>query len=162
VESEEPRPFDVRTIRYLIKLMGRHDLSEIDLREGTQRIRLRRGPEGVSVPMGMPAPVFTSAPTPVSTTAPVVTAEVAKPNKALLEIKSPMVGTFYSQAKPGVEPFIKVGSRVTPDTVVGLIMAMKMNNDIKAECSGVIVDIVTKNDQGVEYDTVLFRVDPSA
>jgi len=51
---------------------------------------------------------------------------------------------------------------VTPDTVVGLIMAMKMNNDIKAECSGVIVDIVTKNDQGVEYDTVLFRVDPSA
>jgi acetyl-CoA carboxylase biotin carboxyl carrier protein len=163
--NNTPRAFDVRTIKALVSLMSQHDLSEIDLQEGDRRIQLRRGVKTATVA----APViFPSAPPAQVLAHPPATgggqaAAPAAPDKShLIEIKSPAVGTFYAQAKPGEPPFVTVGSRVTPETTVGVIMAMKVHNDIPAGCSGVIREILVENDQFVEFDKVLFLVDPTA
>jgi acetyl-CoA carboxylase biotin carboxyl carrier protein len=152
-ENDQPRPFDVRTIKFLVRLMSRHDLSEIDLHEGDQRIRLRRGARKVAGP----AP---SAPLPALPQA-AVPAPVEKAAKKLLEIKSQVVGTVYAQKEPGAPPFVSVGSRVTPETTVCIVLAMKVHNEIQAGCSGVIAEVLIKNDDFVDYGTVLFRVDPT-
>jgi acetyl-CoA carboxylase biotin carboxyl carrier protein len=86
----------------------------------------------------------------------------AKAGKTLTPIKSPTPGTFYSSSSPDAEPFVRVGSRVTPTTVVCLIEAMKIFNEITADCSGVITEICVENQQPVEYGQVLFKVDPTA
>jgi acetyl-CoA carboxylase biotin carboxyl carrier protein len=159
-ESDNTGPFDVRTIRHLVSLMSRHDLSEIDLREGTTRIRLRRGSAAPAAPIPMalpiPAPTASAAPEPA-----VPRPTPAEPDRKLHEIKSPTPGTFYNAPTPGAEPFVKVGSRVTPTTVVCIIEAMKIFNEIPADCTGVITEIVVENQQPVEYGQVLFRVDPN-
>jgi acetyl-CoA carboxylase biotin carboxyl carrier protein len=153
-------PFDVQTIRHLVALMSRHDLSEIYLQEGDLRIRLRRGP---CVGVGVQAPAATPA---VATPAPPSSSpganDAAKPSKRLHEIKSPVVGTFYSQPKPGEEPYVRVGTRVTATSVVGLIEAMKIYNEITADCAGVITEVLVENQQAVEFGQVLFRVDTAA
>jgi acetyl-CoA carboxylase biotin carboxyl carrier protein len=155
----EPGPFDVPTVRLLAALMSRHDISEIDLREGNRRVRLLRGAPPIAV--AAPAAAHTSAP--VAASAPTTSAPPAdKPTRKLVEIKSELVGTFYGRANPDAEPYVKVGSRVTPTTVVGLVEAMKLYNDLQAGCSGVIAEILVENQQPVEYDQVLFRVDPAA
>ena len=157
--GKSPSPFDVRTIKHLIALMSRHDLSEIDLREGELRIRLRRGPRGVVIGPATPTP----APSAAAPAAPGPTPPAApeKPSKPLTLIKSPTPGTFYASSSPGAEPFVKVGSRVTPETVVCIIEAMKIFNEIQAECSGVITEVCVENQQPVEYGQVLFKVDPT-
>jgi acetyl-CoA carboxylase biotin carboxyl carrier protein len=104
-------------------------------------------------------PVLAAAPTPA---APAASPEAVKSAKKLQEIKSPVVGTFYSQAKPGEEPFVRVGSRVATATVVGLIEAMKIYNEITADCTGVVTEVLVENQQPVEFGQVLFRVDPTA
>jgi acetyl-CoA carboxylase biotin carboxyl carrier protein len=163
-DSRPPGPFDVRTIRYLAALMSRHDLSEIDLRQGELRILLRRG--GRALPPA-PAPAAAeAAPAPVAVptavTPPAAQPPADKPTKALVTIKSPAPGTFYAAATPGAEPFVRVGARVTPTTVVGVLEAMKIFSEIPAECSGVITAIRVENQQPVEYGQVLFEVDPTA
>jgi acetyl-CoA carboxylase biotin carboxyl carrier protein len=163
--SKIPSPFDVRTIKDLVALMSRHDLSEIDLREGALRIRLRRGPQGaITATPAAPAPASTpAAGTPsVSVPPPAPPAEDAtKTSKTLLTIKSPTPGTFYATSSPDAEPFVRVGSRVTPTTVVCLIEAMKIFNEIQAECNGIITEVLVENQQPVEYGQVLFRVEPT-
>jgi acetyl-CoA carboxylase biotin carboxyl carrier protein len=163
--ANTPGPFDVSTIRALVALMSRHDLSEIDLHEGDRRIRLRRGVTKVSVAshplVAAPAPAV-PAPGPATPEAKTDGTPTAAPTKHLLEIKSPTPGTFYSAPNPDSEPYVRVGSRVNPETVVCLIEAMKLYNDIKAEYSGIIAEILVENQQPVEYGQVLFRVDPTA
>jgi len=159
--SNTPGPFDLATIKALVALMSRHDLSEIDLHQGDRRVRLRRGVTKVKVAPGplVTAPASTPAPAPAAKTdGP--PSPVAAPARSLIEIKSPTPGTFYAAQNPDAEPFVRVGSRVDPDTVVCLIEAMKLYNDIKAECSGVIAEILVENQQPVEYGQVLFRVTP--
>ena len=161
--SKVPSPFDVRTVKDLVALMSRHDLSEIDLREGELRIRLRRGPRGVvSVPQTPPPAPLPAAPPAPTAPAPAPKAEAeAKPAKTLIPIKSPTPGTFYSAASPEAEPFVQVGTHVTPTTVVCLIEAMKIFNEITADCTGVVTEVLVENQQPVEYGQVLFRVDPT-
>ncbi len=165
--SKSPRPFDLKTIKYLVRLMGRHDLSEIDLREGEVRIRLRRGgpavgavaAEGASILSIVPA----SASQPAAAAPPQVAAPVSKldsPAKPLVDIKSPTPGTFYVAASPDADPFVRVGSRVQPDSTVCIIEAMKVFNEITADCAGTIVAVLVENGQPVEYGQVLFKVDP--
>ena len=155
-----PGPFHVRTIEQLVELMSKHELSEIDLREGEQRICLRRG--GFAAPAANPQVV--ERPAPAAHPAP----KAAEPppsapsGRQLIEIKSPTVGTFYAQEKPGSPPYVSVGSRVTPTTIVCTIEAMKIFNEITADCSGVLVEVCVQNKEFVEYGTVLFRVDPNA
>ncbi len=108
----------------------------------------------VSQPMGSPAPTAggpeAAAPAPP-----------AAPKSQLLEIKSPMVGTFYHSPEPGAQPYAKVGTRVTVGQVVCIIEAMKIMNEIESEVSGVIRDVAAQNAQPVEFGQVLFRVDPN-
>ncbi|HEY1860038.1 MAG TPA: acetyl-CoA carboxylase biotin carboxyl carrier protein [Gemmataceae bacterium] len=163
--SETPGPFDVKTIRLLVALMSRNDLSEIDLRNGEQRIRLRRGPQQTVLPPALfpsvaAAPLVPTAPQSASGATP--SADAAKTAaKATIPIKSPTPGTFYAASKPGAPPFVQVGTRVTPTTVVCMIEAMKLFNEITADCTGVITEILVENQQPVEYGQVLFNVDPT-
>src|SRR5260370_12135593 len=123
--SKTPSPFDVRTIKYLVGLMSQHDLSEIDLREGDLRIRLRRGAREVLVspPIAAP-PASPPAPAPSSSATP----PAPLPQPAAHVIKSPTPGTFYSAARPDAEPFVRVGLSVTPTPVTCLIEATKNFN----------------------------------
>ena len=159
-KRDAPRPFDVKTVEYLLRLMSDHELSEVDLKEGDQRIRLRKGPLGA--PAYIPAPIPAMQPAPPTTAPSGATAAPAAPAKSnLLEIKSELPGTFYTRPAPDKPEFVKVGSKVTPDTVVCYVSAMKLNNEVKAGVSGTIAEVVAKNDEFVDYGTVLFRVDPS-
>ena len=159
--NESSKLPDVRTIRRLAALMSLHELSEIDLRDGTLHVRLRRGARIKGVPLMAPAP----APGPAAEAAPAATkpaAEAAPAPKKLHDITSPTPGTFYAQEKPGSPPYVTVGSRVTPDTVVCQIEAMKIFNEITADCTGLVTEVLVENKQPVEFGTVLFRIDPSA
>lgn len=151
--------FDVRRIRRLVELMKEHDLSEIDLREGETRIRLRRGPDDVvamvpqrtvAAPVAAPA----AAARPASESAPAAASE-----EKLAVIKSPMVGTFYISANPESPPFVKVGDHVGAESTVCIIEAMKVFNEIPAEVSGKIVARLVENGEPVEFGQPLFKVD---
>ena len=152
--------FDVRRVRRLVELMQEFELAEIDLRQAEQRIRLRKDQEPVIVPGGyapMPAaaPPASAAP---STSAP---AAAAVEPAAGQFIVSPMVGTFYASSSPDAPPFVKVGDQVGPETVVCIVEAMKVFNEIPAECSGKIAALLGENGAAVEYGQRLFRVDKS-
>ena len=150
--------FDLKSIRQLVKLMNENDLAEIDLRNGAQRVRLRKRGSEV-VPVVAAAPVV-AAPAPM----PVPAASTSSPAPAasnLVEIKSPMLGTFYRSPSPDAEPFVQVGSHVDNESVVCIIEAMKVFNEITADCRGKIVAVQVENAQAVEYGQVLFRVDPT-
>jgi acetyl-CoA carboxylase biotin carboxyl carrier protein len=157
--TNNPNPFDIPTIRALIQMMSRHNVSEVDLRQGNQRIRLLRGGTPLipipSIDMTSPQ-MFPSASPPAGREAPQTPA-----SKPLYEIKSPTPGTFYASPSPDAESFVKVGSRVTAETVVCLVEAMKLFTEISADVNGVIAEILVQNQQAVEYGTVLFRVDTS-
>jgi acetyl-CoA carboxylase biotin carboxyl carrier protein len=162
--SKVPSPFDVQTIKHLVGMMSRHDLSEIDLRQGDVRIRLRRGPHGNPVvltagPTAALTPAAAPAPTPTAPAGPA--AEPAKPTKNQITIKSPTPGTFYARPKPEEPAFVQVGTRVTPTTVVCIIEAMKIFNEITADCTGVITEVLADNQQPVEFGQPLFLVDPT-
>lgn len=163
--SVMPRPFDVLVIDHLVKLMSQHELTEVHLEEGEQVIRLRRGPKHVAVaPVAVaPAPVaaapIVAAPVTAASAAAAPTAP-AVPSKKYLEIKSPTPGTFYRASSPDAEPFTRVGAKIKADTIVCVIEAMKVFNEIPAELSGTIVAIKVEDKAPVEYGQVLFLVDP--
>ena len=150
---------DIKEIKRLVDLMVGADLSELDITEGENIIHLRRGGAVVTTtaaPMGFPMAAQ------VAPTAPVAAAPAAVPaSENLVEIRSPMVGTFYAAPSPDSDPFAQVGAAVSADSVVCIIEAMKVMNEIKAECHGTIVEICVKNAHPVEYGQVLFRVRPS-
>jgi acetyl-CoA carboxylase biotin carboxyl carrier protein len=150
--------FDVKKVRKFIELMNEHDLAEIDLKQGDQRIRLRR-PEAVMM-SAMPAMPVSAAPSPSAGGAQKA-AEPAADESKFLVIKSPMVGTFYAAANPDTPPFVKVGDRVGPDTTVCIVEAMKVFNEIPAECAGRIVAVLTQSGDAVEFNQPLFRVEPN-
>ncbi|MCI0335223.1 MAG: acetyl-CoA carboxylase biotin carboxyl carrier protein [Planctomycetes bacterium] len=154
--------FDVRKVRKFIELMNEHDLSEIDLRQGDQRIRLRRGPEMVTV-AATPAMPSGGAPTALgsSTAGEKRSGEAIVDDSKALFIRSPMIGTFYAAANPDSPPFVKVGDRVGPDTTVCIVEAMKVFNEIPAECSGRIAAVLAQAGEPVEFNQPLFRVEPN-
>jgi acetyl-CoA carboxylase biotin carboxyl carrier protein len=167
-KRDAPRPFDVRTVEYLLKLMTEHDLAEIDLKEGDKRIQLRKGSAipAAFYPASHPVtPVQTvSAPTPAppaTNSAPATASSPPTPAKNYVEIKSPMVGVFYTRPDPKKPEFVTKGSKVSPKTVVCTIEAMKIYNEVQAECSGTIVEVCKQGGDAVEYGDVLFRVEPS-
>jgi acetyl-CoA carboxylase biotin carboxyl carrier protein len=152
--------FDLDRIRRLVELMKEHDLSEVDLRQARTRIRVRRGAEVVVQSHGQPMslPAAQSVPG-AAASLPEATAAA---QEKLLEIKSPMVGTFYAASGPDAPPFVKVGDRVSPETTVCLIEAMKVFNEIPAEVSGTVAAARVENGDAVEYGQVLFLVRPDA
>lgn len=152
-------PMDLKHIKSLIDLMVDNDLSRIELREGDTHILLRRGhPVVASMPGTPPPPMMPAMPPVLPAANPGYTVPQTE-NEVL--IRSPMVGTFYSAPEPEAPPFVNVGSMIEPDTVICLIEAMKVFNDIKAEASGTITKILVKNAQAVEFDQPLFAVRPA-
>ncbi len=153
--------FDVKKVRKFIELMNEHDLAEIDLRQGDQRIRLRRGPETVTVsamPMAAPAASGSAARGP---TTPAASAAAPAEDVNALLIRSPMVGTFYASPNPDSPSFVKVGDQVGPETTVCIVEAMKVFNEIPAECAGRVVAVLAQTGDPVEFNQPLFRVEPS-
>lgn len=150
--------FDVRRVRRLVALMNEHDLSEIDLRQGNQRVRLRRGadqPVYAAQPSYAPAPA--QAPAAPSASGPAAPAPAAAP--AGKTINSPMVGTFYLSSSPDAAAFVKIGDQVGPDTTICIIEAMKVFNEIPAETSGKITAVLVENGAPVEFGQPLFRIE---
>lgn len=149
---------NIKDLRQLVKLMVENDLSELEIADDQTKVHLKRGPDGVpaaagSVPAAAPVDVAGEKPAPAET-------PPEAPAEEFVEIRSPMVGTFYTASGPDSEPFVQVGSDLAEDTVVCIVEAMKVMNEIKAECSGVIAEICVKNAQPVEYGQVLFRLRP--
>jgi acetyl-CoA carboxylase biotin carboxyl carrier protein len=144
--------FEVTKIRELIELMQEHDLSEVDLKQADQRIRLRRGGDqpAACAPMPAAAPAVTAAAPKIDTP--------AADDSNVVYIESPTIGTFYSRPKPEAENFVKVGDIVTPDTVVCIVEAMKMFNEITAGVSGKIVECLVGNEEPVDNNKPLFKV----
>ena len=157
---------DIRKLKELVRLMVGNDLTELDLRDSEEQVTLRR--HGVHVPPEVvvtpEAHNVTAAHVPSGAAASTTTSsgEVAvATDDSLLKIESPMVGTFYTAANPESPPFVRVGAQVEPDTVVCLIEAMKIFNEIKAECSGTIEKILVDNAQSIEFGQALFLVKPN-
>jgi acetyl-CoA carboxylase biotin carboxyl carrier protein len=150
--------FDMKKVRRLVELMEEHDLSEIDLKQGDQRIRLRRGPEVVSVGGAATSHAPSMAPSRPTGVAAGAAAVQPAEDADLAVIKSPMVGTFYTAANPESPPFVKVGDHVGPDSVVCIIEAMKVFNEIPAEVAGQIAAVLVENGAPVEFGQPLFKV----
>jgi acetyl-CoA carboxylase biotin carboxyl carrier protein len=158
--------FDVARIRQLVELMKEHELQEIDLRESDQRIRLARAGAGMQPTYSVIAPPIAATGPPASS--PAISAAASASGAAVADgphiktINSPMVGTFYSKANPNSPPFVKVGDTVNPETVVCIIEAMKVFNEISAEIKGKIVAVLVDSETPVDFGRPLFKVDTSA
>ena len=151
--------------------MSEHDLAEISLKDGEEELVLKRRTAPAAnedaggrfmpmmMPPGMSYGVPASSPPPAL---PAASREVEAPaDEGLIAIKSPMVGTFYSSPDPNSPPFVTEGSTVTANTVVCIVEAMKVFNEIKAEVSGTVAKILVKNEEPVEFGQTLFMVRPS-
>jgi len=161
-EPETGDIFDVRNFHKLVELMKENDLSEVDLKRGDARIRLRRGQDVVHA---APMPMYQQVPQPAPAAAPAPRAAGDAPAKPAADdkatyIKSPTVGTYYQALSPDSPPCVKVGDQVGQDTIVCVIEAMKVFNEIPAEMSGKIVAILVENGDPVEFNQPLFKIEP--
>ena len=145
---------ELKKVKELIDIMKENDLVELEVVDGDSKIHLKRP--------GAAAPVMTQVPMAATPTTAAAVEEAASEAKddTLIEIPSPIVGTFYQASSPDAEPYVKVGDKVQPDTVVCIIEAMKVMNEIKAEASGTVVEVLCKDGQAVEYGQALFKVRP--
>jgi acetyl-CoA carboxylase biotin carboxyl carrier protein len=148
---------EMKDIKQIVELMKEHDLSKFELEEEDFRIALARGAEQ---PVSVAAPAV-QAPAPVAPApATAATAAPADVDDGLAEITSPIVGTFYRSSSPDSDPFVAVGQAVDKDTVVCIVEAMKVMNEIKADCKGVIEKILVDNASPVMFGQALFKVRP--
>ena len=151
-------PNDVKEIKAIIDLMKKHDLSVFEIEKEGFRLKLQRGaspPQATTV-----TPGATVGPAKAAATGTETTLSAPKPIESVptKEIVSPMVGTFYRAASPDAPPFVEVGKAVTAETVVCIIEAMKVMNEIKAEINGVIAEVIAENGKPVQFGQALFKV----
>ena len=151
---------DTKIVQRLAEIMARHGLSELEIEEAGARVHLCRG--GVVAPS---APVVAAPPVAAVSEAPAsesssaaASASSASVSASATTITSPLVGTFYTASSPEAEPFVHEGSVVTAGTTVCIIEAMKVMNEVKAECDGVITRVLLPNKSAVEYGTALFEM----
>ena len=155
---------DLKDIKAIIDLMKKNSLSEFELEKQDFKIKLKRGGSGIiATPIEEGSGVTYALPAPVQIAQPTVASSATAPAAASsgnLEIKSPMIGTFYRAPSPESDEYVEIGSEVNPDTVVCLIEAMKVMNEIKAEVKGVITEILIDNAKPVEFGQPLFKIKP--
>ncbi len=167
---------DWTEVRKLVKLVESSDIQEVEIERDGTRIRIRKAdppppvamvpdntqvnsvpalppPVPAAAPAASPAPAPPPAPGEASAPAPVATTHH--------EIKSPMVGTFYRSPAPDAEPYIQIGDKITPGQVLCIVEAMKLMNEIEADVSGRVVEILVENGDPVEFGQVMFRIDPN-
>jgi acetyl-CoA carboxylase biotin carboxyl carrier protein len=152
---------DLNEVKKLIKLVERSQIAEIEIFEKGMKIRIAKNGAGSAHTL-VTAPVVQAAPPPAQPTeaapAPETPVPVATPAN-IVEVRSPMVGTFYRAPSPDAEPYVRVGEPIEPGSVLCIVEAMKLMNEIESEIRGKVVDIPVENAQPVEYDQVLFRVE---
>jgi acetyl-CoA carboxylase biotin carboxyl carrier protein len=151
---------DLKKLKQVVGLMVDHDLTEVDLDDGQDKVKLRRGNTAAGQPVMMAPPAPAAAPTAPAAPAAGPPAGTAPAADAGPVIESPMVGTFYSSPSPDSAPFVKVGDKVDADTVVCIVEAMKVFNEIKAEQAGTIDAMLVESGTAVEYGQPLFRLKP--
>jgi acetyl-CoA carboxylase biotin carboxyl carrier protein len=156
---------DIRKLKELVRLMSTNDLVELDLRDKDEQVTIRRptptaAPQIVHHAPMMAAPMVAPAPAPASAAAPAAAPAAKDSDAGLIKVESPMVGTFYASPSPDKPAFITAGASVGPDTVVCLVEAMKIFNEIKAGCSGTIERVLVKSGDPVEFGQPLFLVKP--
>jgi acetyl-CoA carboxylase biotin carboxyl carrier protein len=154
---------DLKDIKAIIDLMRKNGLSEFELERQDFKIKLKRGIIGPVVPAEEPPTISYPIPLPSAGVAglPAPAAAPIAATPPLLEIKSPMIGTFYRAPSPDAADYVEIGTEVTPETVVCLIEAMKVMNEIKAEVKGVVSHILVENAKPVEFGQPLFRIRPT-
>jgi acetyl-CoA carboxylase biotin carboxyl carrier protein len=166
LELFETTSVDLKDIKAIIDLMKKNSVSEFELEKQDFKIRLKRGPNGSAAVSYEDAPVLTYV-QPATVAAPGTVVSAAAPPPAApaasneVDIKSPMIGTFYRAPSPESAPYIEVGAEVNPETVVCIIEAMKVMNEIKAEAKGVITQVLVENAKPVEFGQPLFKLRPS-
>ena len=158
-EMSEKKENNLKRVKELVDLMKANDLVELEIADGDNKIHLKRphtaGPTVTHVPIAHVAPMTASVP--VEAAGPT---DTQPEGDGLTEIPSPMVGTFYSAPSPESKPFVAIGDMIWPDTVVCVVEAMKVMNEIKAETSGTISKILCKAGEAVEFGQALFLVRP--
>ena len=146
---------NLKEIKEIINLMNEHNLSAIEIEKGDQKIKLAKssGVGGEVVVERAQVPSRAGAETPISAK------EEAKPSN-YIEIKAPIVGTFYKALSPDAAPFVEIGEEIEVGQVVCIIEAMKLMNEIKSEVRGRIIDIMAENADPVEFGQILFLIEP--
>jgi acetyl-CoA carboxylase biotin carboxyl carrier protein len=152
---------DLKDVKALMDLMRKNSVSELELEKEGFKIRIKRGPNGGAASCSEEVSTATHLqPPPAQQGVPAIPSTAgALPVEA--EIKSPMIGTFYRAPSPESAPYVEVGTEVNPDTVVCIIEAMKVMNEIKAENKGVITQVMVENAKPVEFNQPLFKLRPS-
>jgi acetyl-CoA carboxylase biotin carboxyl carrier protein len=148
---------DIRKIKKLIELVEESGINELEISEGEESVRISRGAVAVqaapimqSAPMAAPLAAPVSAAAPAEAAAPVITGHI---------VRSPMVGTYYASASPDAPAFAEVGKHVNAGDTLCIVEAMKMMNQIEADKSGVIVEVLAKNEDAIEFDQPLFIIE---
>jgi len=145
---------DIRKIKKLIELVEESGINELEISEGEESVRICRGAQVVSAPIMQTAPVASSVAAPIA--APIV---ASAPVQAGHIVRSPMVGTFYASTSPDAPAFTEVGKHVNAGDTLCIIEAMKMMNQIEADKSGVIKEILAQNEDAIEFDQPLFIIE---
>jgi acetyl-CoA carboxylase biotin carboxyl carrier protein len=148
---------DIRKVKKLIELLEESGISEIEISEGEESVRISRYPQP-----GTPgAPIVTTQSAPAPPAAAPATAEAAAPAPTARghQVTAPMVGTFYSGPAPGAKPFVEIGSDVKPGDTLCVIEAMKMMNQIESEVAGRVVSVLVENGSPVEFGQSLFIIE---
>ena len=151
---------DIKKIQELVKLITKTNIGEISIEEKDFKITIKQKRE---ISQNVSAPQYQQAPQPLPAPTPKVETPKDKPEPKpdnLVTIKSPMIGTFYRQAGPGKPIFVNVGDEVSPGSVVCIIEAMKLFNEIESEVTGRIVKVLVEDASPVEFDQPLFLVEP--
>ena len=157
----------IEEIKTIVKLMSENDLTEFKIEAEDMHLCIKRGGQNANPIIAQTLSPVVAAPAAAPAAAPVAAAPAAAPAAPAAPaaapagetIDSPIVGSFYRYSAPGVDAFVKIGSKVEPDTTVCIIEAMKVMNEIKAEKSGVIKEILAENGQPVEYGQPLFVIE---
>jgi len=148
---------DLRKLKTLVDLVSESNISELEITEAEGKVRIVKASAGVAAtPMTMAAPAAPAAPVASAAEPPAPAVPGVVTGKV---IKSPMVGTYYRSASPGAKPFVEVGSQIKEGEAVCIIEAMKIMNEIDADCSGKILQILCENGQAVEFGQPLFIVE---
>lgn len=147
---------NIKRIQEIIELMNSNDLSEVDIEEEGAKIRIVRKGQGSAAHEILQAPVAQAVPPQPQTAA----EKTALEAKKLLEIKSPMVGTFYRSPSPDADPYVKVGDMIHKGDVLCIVEAMKLMNEVKSEQEGKLVNILVENAEPVEFGQTMFLIEP--
>jgi acetyl-CoA carboxylase biotin carboxyl carrier protein len=157
---------DLDEIKQILELMREHDLAEFELERDSSKVKLRKQQTGPQFAAAPPVQHLTYTPAPQAPPAPAATPgqsvlTASSEDVDLAIVKSPIVGTFYRASEPGAKPFAEVGQQVRKGQVLCIIEAMKLMNEINAECDGEVVKVYVENGQAVQYGERLFAVKPA-